>query len=145
MTIVALVSGGIDSVVMCKLIEKQGETVAPLHIDYGHLAAAKEWATCQQLFKECNLPESKKVDLNGYGKLLPSGLTDPTKDIHKDAFLPCRNMLFLLVGGAYAFSIGAKGVAIGLLTEKSHIFPDQTEEFIVNTNIALNSALGKDL
>ena len=33
MDVVVLVSGGIDSVVMCKLIEKQGDCVLPLFVD----------------------------------------------------------------------------------------------------------------
>lgn len=145
MGIIALVSGGIDSAVMCKIIEKQGESIFPLFMDYGQIAAKKEWSACQQLFKECKFPSPAKVDLSGYGKIIPSGLTDINKDIFKNAFLPGRNMLFLLVGAAYAHSLGEKTIAIGLLSEKTHLFPDQTREFIVNTNFALNSALGDDI
>jgi len=145
MGIVVLVSGGIDSSVMCKIIEKQGEEITPLFIDYGQLAAKKEWEACQRVFKECKFPNPVKIDLRGYGKMIPSGLTNSQKDICKDVFLPGRNMLFLLVGAAYAFSHGEKTIAIGLLTEKTHLFPDQTEEFIVNANFALNSALEADL
>lgn len=144
MGIIALVSGGIDSAVMCKIIEKQGEKIFPLFVDYGQIAAQKEWSACQQLFKECKFPPPIKVDLSGYGKLIPSGLTDVNQDIFKNAFLPGRNMLFLLVGAAYACSLSEKTIAIGLLSEKNHLFPDQTQEFIVNTNFALNSALGAD-
>jgi len=145
MGIVALVSGGIDSIVMCKIIERQGEKIIPLFVDYGQHAAEKEWAACQLLLKECNLPTPTKADLSGYGKLIPSGLTNLQKDIYKDAFLPCRNMLFLLIGAAFAYLHGEKTIAIGLLTEKAHLFPDQTQEFIVNMNFALNSALGDNL
>lgn len=145
MGIIALVSGGIDSAVMCKIIEKQGEEIFPLFVDYGQIAAKKEWSACQQLFKECKFPPPTKADLGGYGKLIPSGLTDINKDIFKNAFLPGRNMLFLLVGAAYACSLGERTIAIGLLSEKTHLFPDQTQEFIVNTNFALNSALGADI
>lgn len=145
MGVVALVSGGIDSLVMSKIIEKQGETVRPIFIDYGQRAARKEWSACKRLFRECNLPEVIKVDLNGYGKLIPSGLTDKSKNIYDDAFLPGRNMLFLLVGSAYAHHKGEKIVAIGLLSEEAHLFPDQTENFIVNANFALNSALDDTL
>lgn len=54
-------------------------------------------------------------------------------------------MLFLLIGCSYAHYKGAKKVAIGLLSEKYHIFPDQTERFIVNANIAMNEALNDDI
>lgn len=145
MGIVVLVSGGIDSMVMCKIIEKQDDKILPLFVDYGQLAADKEWVACQKLLKECKLPTPTKVDLSGYGKLIPSGLTNKNKDIYNDVFLPGRNLLFLLVGAAFAYSHREKTIAIGLLLEEYHLFPDQTQEFIVNSNFALNSALGKDI
>lgn len=145
MGVVTLVSGGIDSTVMCKIIEKNGESLFPLFIDYGQLAAEREWTACQTLFKLCNLPKPTRMDIPGYGKLIRSGITDRNKDISKDAFLPGRNLLFLLIGSAYAFSLNQDKVAIGLLSEKTHIFGDQTEEFVVNTNFAINSALSKNM
>jgi len=145
MTTVSLVSGGIDSLVMSKIIVEQGEELIPIFIDYGQLAREKEWAACQRVFKESNLPAPTRVDLSGYGKLMPTGITDPTKHIHDEAFLPGRNLLFLIVGCSYAHFKRAKKVAIGLLTEKRHIFPDQTGRFVVNTNIAANEALDDDI
>lgn len=144
MDVVVLVSGGIDSIVVCKLIEKQGDTICPLFIDYGQLAAKKEWEACQQLLSDCDFPKAERIDVTGFGRAIPSGLTDRTKDIYKDAFLPCRNLLFLTLAASYAHTRGCKAIAIGLLDEKSHLFPDQTEEFIVNTNFAINSALNSN-
>lgn len=141
MDVVVLVSGGIDSIVACKLIQQQRDNVLPLFIDYGQLAAKKEWLACQYLLLDCGLPAPKKIDVNGFGQAISSGLTDKTKDIHKDAFLPCRNFLFLLLAASYAYTKGSKVIAIGLLDEKTHLFPDQTQEFIVNANFAINSAL----
>jgi 7-cyano-7-deazaguanine synthase len=145
MTTVSLVSGGIDSLVMSKIIAEQGEELIPIFIDYGQLARYKEWAACQMVFKESNLPAPTRVDLSGFGKLMPTGITDSTKDIREQAFLPGRNLLFLIVASSYAHYRGAKRVAIGLLTEKFHLFPDQTGRFIVNTNIAVNEALEDDI
>lgn len=142
MGVVPLVSGGIDSITMCKILEKREKKILPLFIDYGQHAAKKEWEACQILLEKCNLPPPTKADISGFGKLIPSGLTNPKKDIFKDAFLPCRNLLFLLVGAAFAYSNKEKTIAIGLLNERTHLFPDQTQEFIVNANFALNSALG---
>ncbi|MFH2033051.1 MAG: 7-cyano-7-deazaguanine synthase [Bacteroidota bacterium] len=141
MDVVVLASGGIDSVVACKLIEKQGDKVLPLFIDYGQLASAKEWDACQKVFSECGLPEPVKIDVSGFGKAISSGITDLTRDIEKDAFLPCRNLLFLTLASSYAYTKGVKAIAIGLLDEKAHLYSDQTEEFVVNTNFAINSAL----
>jgi len=144
MDVVILVSGGIDSIVACKIIQKQEDNVLPIFIDYGQLAAEKEWEACQILLEECGLPEAKKVDISGYGKAFSSALTDKEKDItNKDeAFLPGRNLLFLVIAASYAYSKKTKAIAIGLLSEETHIFPDQTEAFVVNANFAINEALG---
>jgi len=141
MDVVVLVSGGLDSVVACKLIEKQGDRALPLFVDYGQLAAQKEWVACQELFNDCGLPVPERIDVNGFGRVISSGLTDRAKDIYKDAFLPCRNLLLLTVAGSYAYTKKCGAIAIGLLNEKLHLFPDQTEGFVVNANFAINAAL----
>lgn len=130
---------------MSKIISLQGEVQMPIFIDYGQLARDSEWLACQKVFKVSSLPEPKKIDLSGYGKLMSTGITDPTKHIHHDAFLPGRNLLFLVVASSYAHYKRAEKVAIGLLSEKFHLFPDQTERFIVNANIAINEALNGDI
>lgn len=145
MSIVTLVSGGIDSLVMARIIEQEREKQIPIFIDYGQLARDREWNACKKVFKICNLPEPTKVDLSGYGKLIASGITDSSLDVNEKAFLPGRNFLFLLVGASYAFSNKVDKVAIGLLSEESHLFPDQTEKFIVNANFAINTALDSDI
>ena len=48
MTTVSLVSGGIDSLVMVKIIEQQGEKQIPIFIDYGQLARDREWQACKK-------------------------------------------------------------------------------------------------
>lgn len=55
----------------------------------------------------------------------------------KQAFLPNCNLLFLVCSAAYVFSSGAKVVAIGLLTEETHLFPDQTQDFLNSAEITL--------
>jgi 7-cyano-7-deazaguanine synthase len=145
MTFVTLVSGGIDSLVMTKIIDLQGEKQIPLFIDYGQLAREREWSACQRVLKESKLPKPIKIDVSGYGKLMPTGITDSTKHIYNDAFLPGRNLLFLVIASSYAHYRKVKNVAIGLLSERTHLFPDQTEKFIVNANVAINDALDDDI
>lgn len=145
MSYVTLVSGGIDSLVMSKMISLQGDKQYPLFIDYGQLAKEKEWKACKKVFKESKLPMPIKFDLSAYGKMMPSGITDSSKAIYDEAFLPGRNLLFLVVACSYAHYKGANRIAIGLLDERVHLFPDQTERFVVNTNIAANEALNDDL
>lgn len=142
MEVVSLVSGGIDSLVMCKLLELENQKQYPLFIDYGQLSSIKEWEACKKVLSKSDLPAPTKIDLAGFGRLIKSGITDNSKDIYNDAFLPGRNLLFLVVAASYAYQNGVKNIAIGLLTNEAYLFPDQTGEFLVNSNFAINSAFG---
>src|SRR5689334_13452752 len=122
MTVVTLVSGGLDSTLMAVLIREEGMSQLPLFIDYGQLARDREWSTCKQNLSRLGLPTPTIVSLPGYGALLHSGLTDTRKHIVDEAFLPGRNALFLTVGGAYARQEGATAVCIGLLHEAFSLF-----------------------
>ncbi|MDH4188314.1 MAG: 7-cyano-7-deazaguanine synthase [Nitrospira sp.] len=145
MSIVTLVSGGLDSTVMAVLTREEGLTQFPLFIDYGQLGRDKELQACLMNFKRYDLPEPTVAPLSGYGSLLSSGLTDARKHIFNDAFLPCRNLMFLTVGAAYAFQCGASAVGIGLLDEAFSLFPDQAKGFLSDAEALLSKALGKSI
>jgi len=142
MSIVTLVSGGLDSTLMEMLIIEEGIEQYPLFIDYGQLCKEAEWKACLSIHKKYDFPIPKIMDLRGFGKLISSGLTDSKARINEDAFLPGRNLLFLLAGCAYAFRKNSNSVAIGLLDEKYHLFPDQTEDFIRKAESLINISMG---
>jgi 7-cyano-7-deazaguanine synthase len=129
MSIVTLFSGGMDSTLMSILIAEEGIEQFPLFIDYGQISKEKEWATCLEMHQSYYLPKPNYMNLIGYGQLIKSGLTDNMMRI-QEPFLPGRNMMFLLMGCAYAYQTNSSSVAIGLLSEKSHLFPDQTADFL---------------
>jgi 7-cyano-7-deazaguanine synthase len=141
--IVTLVSGGIDSTLMSLLAQEEGVQLFPLFVDYGQLAAAKEWEACKRLHKKHGLPSVTRMDMSGFGKIIPSGITDPYLRINEDAFLPGRNLLFVLAGAAYAFKVQANSVALGLLDPAQHLFPDQTREFVQACEAMIEMAMGK--
>mgnify|MGYP000906041442 CR=1 FL=1 len=145
MSIVTLVSGGLDSTLMAVLAQEEKIVQFPLFIDYGQINKDKELSACLSNFKRHDLPIPKIVQLSGYGALLSSGLTDPNKRIFEDAFLPCRNLLFLTIGAAYAYQCNANAVAIGLLNEAFSIFPDQTEAFVRDTESLVSKSLGHSI
>ncbi len=145
MSIVTLVSGGLDSTVMALLAKEEGLTQLPLFIDYGQLGRDRELQACQINFRRHGLPEPTVASLGGYGALLPSGLTDPERGIFEDAFVPCRNLMFLTVGAAYAFQKGATAIGIGLLDEAFSLFPDQTQGFLTDTELLLSRSLAKPI
>lgn len=140
MRIVALISGGIDSSVMCLMLKRDEAEIQPLFIDYGQLARSLEWQAVQEVCEFLDISPAVKIDVSGFGRLISCGLTDRRQDVKAKAFLPTRNLLFLSLGAAYAYSNDIYFVAIGLLSDS--IFPDQTEEFISCAQKAISEALG---
>ncbi len=143
MSLVNLVSGGLDSTLVGVMAREEGLTVYPLFIDYGQRAAQKEWDTCQRVHLQLGLPTPTRMDLSGYGKVIHSGLTSTEMDVKADAFSPGRNLMFLLMGSAYAYQQGASSVAMGLLAERFSLFPDQQSAFIEQAERAIAVALGR--
>lgn len=143
MGIVTLVSGGIDSTLMSLMAYEVDATLFPLFIDYGQLGMDKEWVACQKLHEKFNLPPVTRMDLSGFGQVIPSGLTDSKLRVNEDAFLPGRNLLFLLAGAAHAYRVQANSVAIGLLNPSNRLFPDQTKEFLLDAERTIETAIGK--
>lgn len=145
MSIVTLVSGGLDSTLVAKLAIEEGLQIYPLFIDYGQRARDREVAACKLAMKKLGLPEPVIADLSGYGKLINSGLTDPNLHIIDDAFTPGRNMLFLLTAAAYAHKKNADAISIGLLHESTSLFPDQTSSFLMEAESMISLCMGRQI
>jgi len=145
MSIVTLVSGGLDSTLMALLVKEEKIEQFPLFIDYGQICKEQELKACNIVHKNLGLPTPVIMNVSGFGALISSGLTDPNKRVNEDAFLPGRNLLFLLAGSAYAYQTNSNTVAIALLSEKNCIFPDQTNTFISRAQEIINLALGRDI
>lgn len=145
MSIVTLVSGGLDSTLVAKLAQEEGLTIYPLFIDYGQRALEKELSACRNTMKSLGLAAPEVASLGGYGKLIKSGLTDVSLDIIEDAFTPGRNMLFLLVAAAYAHQKNADAISIGLLHESTSLFPDQTSKFLEMAQNLIQLIMGKSI
>jgi len=143
MSIVNLVSGGLDSTLVGVLAKEEGIQVFPLFVNYGQRAVESEWRACQTVHEKLGLTAPEYMDLRGYGEIILSGLTSPEKHVKDEAFTPGRNLLFLMVGGAYAYQNGADGVAIGLLAERYSLFPDQRSVFLLDAERAIEAAMGK--
>lgn len=145
MSVVTLVSGGLDSTLIAKLAQEEGVQQYPLFIDYGQLAKDKELEACRYAMSYLNLPEPKVAELSGFGRLIRSGLTDAKFHIIDEAFTPGRNMLFLLTAAAYACQVGADAVSIGLLHEKTSLFPDQTSSFLREAESMISHCMGRKI
>lgn len=145
MNTVVLHSGGLDSSLLLFLAMRENLRPQPLFIDYGQLAARMEWKTSKSICAKYGFPEPVKMRLAEFGGLIPSGITSKTKRINEDAFLPGRNLLFLLSGASYACAIEAEAIMIGLLSEESAIFPDQTREFLDSCEQLFSRSHGRDI
>lgn len=143
--IVTLVSGGLDSTLLAVLAKEEGFQQYPLFINYGQRALDQELAACQRSMAALGLPEPQIADLAGFGALIRTGLTDPSKRVLEDAYTPGRNMLFLLTAAAYACQVGADTVSIGLLNEETSLFPDQTQNFLQEAERILRLAVAREI
>lgn len=138
-----MVSGGLDSTLIGVMAKEASVEHYPLFIDYGQHAACKEWAACKTVHTTLDLPNPTQMDLSGFGSVIISGLTRKNLDIKNDAFTPGRNLMFLVMGSAYAYQLGVSSVAIGLLAEEFSLFPDQKSQFIAQAEAVITTALGR--
>ncbi|MBF0423063.1 MAG: 7-cyano-7-deazaguanine synthase [Magnetococcales bacterium] len=145
MSIVTLVSGGLDSTLMAKLVQESNVLQYPLFIDYGQRSRQQELAACRNVMAAMQLPVPEIAGLDGFGTLIRSGLTDKDRHVMEDAFTPGRNLLFLLIGAALAYQKKADTVAIGLLNEDLSLFPDQTMLFLQRAQDMISLAMGRDM
>jgi 7-cyano-7-deazaguanine synthase len=143
--LVNLVSGGLDSTLVSVLVKEQGIDLLPLFVDYGQRAAQPEWDACRSVHHHHGLPKPVRMDVSGFAAVIRSGLTRQDLDVKRDAFTPGRNLMFLLMGAAYAYQTESSAVAIGLLSERTSLFPDQRAGFLEHAERALQMALGRGI
>lgn len=146
MSVVTLVSGGLDSTLVAYLAIEEGLKIHPLFVNYGQRSLDRELSACKISMKKLGLLEQLEIaDLSGFGRLIKSGLTDTSKHVVDDAFTPGRNMLFLLTAAAYAYQVNADAVSIGLLHEETSLFPDQTSGFLHDAEALITRVMGRSI
>lgn len=132
---VALVSGGLDSMVAAALAREAGHALLALSIDYNQrhyleLAAARRVARTLGAVRHVVLP----IDLTAFGG---SALTDDIavpKDGVRDSipvtYVPARNTIFLSLALGWAEAAGARTLVIGVNALDYSGYPDCRPEFI---------------
>jgi 7-cyano-7-deazaguanine synthase len=134
--IVALVSGGLDSMVAAGLAREAGYRLFALTIDYNQrhrieLEAAARVAAMLGAERHVVLP----LDLSRFGG---SSLTDNAIAVGKDGvgegipqtYVPARNTIFLSVALGWAEAVGAHDLCIGINALDYSGYPDCRPEFI---------------
>jgi 7-cyano-7-deazaguanine synthase len=132
---VVLLSGGLDSMVVAGLAREAGYRINALTIDYNQrhrveLDAAGTIAAALGAARHVTLP----LDLRRFGG---SALTDdiavPKAGVGEDipvTYVPARNLVFLSLTLAWAESLGARDIFIGVNALDYSGYPDCRPEFI---------------
>ena len=134
---VVLLSGGLDSMVTTAIAQEAGFRINALTIDYGQrhsieLAAARRIAAHLGAERHVELP----LNLSIFGG---SALTDDI-DVPLDGpgeaipvtYVPARNLVFLSLTLAWAETLGARDIFIGVNALDYSGYPDCRPEFIAS-------------
>ncbi|WP_390551656.1 7-cyano-7-deazaguanine synthase QueC [Qipengyuania sp. MTN3-11] len=134
---VILLSGGLDSMVTAAIARERGHRLHALTIDYGQrhvreLQSARAIAERLGLERHVELP----LDLRRFGG---SALTDNI-DVPKSGvgdeipvtYVPARNLVFLALTTAFAESVAARSIFIGVNALDYSGYPDCRPEFIAS-------------
>lgn len=148
---IALLSGGLDSIVATRIAIEMTDVVAALTFDYGQRAYAREGEIAERAceewgieFRSIELPwlaEWTDTALVDRGESLPE--TSPDKldeganDRARRVWVPNRNGAFVAIAAAFAESTSTGSIIMGLNAEEAKTFPDNSEDFFKATNKAL--------
>jgi 7-cyano-7-deazaguanine synthase len=136
---VHLLSGGLDSTTVLAIAQAEGFEVHALSFRYGQRHAIELECACR-IAEHYQVRRHRIVDLD-LGKFGGSALTadipvpqhDSAEDIGGDipiTYVPARNTLFLAYGLAYAETIGAFDLFLGVNAIDYNGYPDCRPEFI---------------
>ena len=132
---VALVSGGLDSMVSAALAREAGHRLLALSVDYNQrhqveLAAARRIAAALEAERHIVLP----LDLSAFGgSALTADIEVPKGGVGDDipvTYVPARNTIFLSLALGWAEAAGARDLFIGVNALDYSGYPDCRPEFI---------------
>ncbi len=144
---IALVSGGMDSLVMAEFCRRESD-LALLHVNYGQRTEARELACFHAIAEFLDIPARRRLVADiGYLKAIGgSALTDrgikvPPADLGRTevpaTYVPFRNAHLLAIAVSWAEVLGAKTVYIGAVAADSSGYPDCRPEFYEAMNEAI--------
>jgi 7-cyano-7-deazaguanine synthase len=132
---VALVSGGMDSLVTCAMACENHSRVATLHLNYGQRTEKKELECFEKISDFYSVPKNlrKVIDVSFLSQIGGSSLTDSNIEVKKydgdseeipSSYVPFRNTHIISMAVSWAEVIGAKKIYIGAVYEDSSGYPD---------------------
>lgn len=132
---VALISGGLDSMISAARAREDGHRLLALSIDYNQrhqveLAAARRIAAMLGAERHVVLP----LDLRAFGgSALTAEIDVPKEGVGDDipvTYVPARNTIFLSLALGWAEAAGARDIYIGVNALDYSGYPDCRPEFI---------------
>ena len=132
---VALISGGLDSMVAAAMMRAQGYRLLALSVDYNQrhqieLAAARRIASAFDAERHVVLP----LDLRAFGgSALTAEIDVPKAGVGDDipiTYVPARNTIFLSLSLGWAEAANARDLVIGVNALDYSGYPDCRPEFI---------------
>ncbi len=156
-----LLSGGLDSVVSLALLQDKFDFCYALTFDYGQKSFKKEKDSSERIAKYYNIQKHEIIKLDWLRNITQTALVSKQEvpDIQtenldnlsivsqsmKNVWVPNRNGVFINIAAAYADSFKIDYVVIGANKEEAVTFTDNSEQFIVDVNEALESSTNYDV
>ena len=152
-TIIALLSGGLDSATATAIAIEKGHQVIGLSFNYGQ-RHHRELIAATELARHLNLIEHKIIDIN-IGSWGGSSLTDMKKELPlhgvkegeiPNTYVPGRNTVFIAIGLSLAEARGANQLVLGINAMDYSGYPDCRADYIdAYQNLAkLSSKSGRE-
>ncbi|MDH3216630.1 MAG: 7-cyano-7-deazaguanine synthase [Candidatus Krumholzibacteria bacterium] len=152
---VALVSGGLDSVVSLARADIEMEIRLVLFINYGQRAIDRERNAVLGVVNFYGHP-FEEVEVGWLGRLAPQGMRatpattqvelecEPVLDTLDAVWVPNRNGIFINIAAAFAESYDCEHVVTGFNRQEGVEFPDNRQEYVsrVNGGLALSTRIG---
>ena len=146
---VVLLSGGLDSAVALACARADGCSAYALSFDYGQRHKHELDAAARVAGSMGVRPDQRvtlKIDLRAFGGSALTAEIDVPKDRPHDhmsagvpvTYVPARNLIFLSCAAAYAETLGARDLYIGVNAVDYSGYPDCREEFIRAFEAAAN-------
>jgi 7-cyano-7-deazaguanine synthase len=135
--VLAVVSGGMDSVTLAHMLKADGHAIELLSVNYGqrHVRELRAAERCAERLDSPHLV----LDLPLGPVLTGSALTDPDVEVPEGHYadesmrstvVPNRNAILLSVAVGVAIAHGLDGVAVGVHAGDHPIYPDCRPQFI---------------
>jgi 7-cyano-7-deazaguanine synthase len=139
---VVLLSGGLDSTTALAVARSEGLTCHALTVRYGQLHQV-ELDAAARVAAALGAHEHRVVELD-LGPIAPSALTSPGAVVPKDrslgeigapgdvppTYVPARNTVLLALALAWAESVGAREIFVGVNVLDASGYPDCRPEFV---------------